>query len=184
MALSNQFLVPGTSKVWVSAPHGTTGDPTTWIALPHTVTWEFTANVEEATELRTSDTNDQKIAACGGATSYEATMTSALCNADWLYAYILDDEEVATSGSTLWFYCCHNATAVPQGITSDSIAPADMAAIRGPLFKGQVQAPGIEFDNDASEPTVVEWTVKIQEGPYLPISSSTTTPRPLSSLGL
>lgn len=176
------LLVPGQSKVWVSKAHTSTNDPTTWAALPHTVSWSFSANVEEATEIRTSDTDNRKVPACGGATSYEATLTSALCDTDWLYAYILEDETDPTTGPNLWFYCIHEPESVPAAITNDSVDPADLGSLRGPVFRGLVQAPGFEMDNDASDPTVVEWTVKIQEGPYLPKASGTGATRPLDTL--
>lgn len=179
-----ELLVPGRARCFVSLPDQN-GDPTDWVALPHTVKYEFAADVEEATELRTSDTDNRKVAACGGATSYTMTISSALCNSDWLYAYLLEDETDPTSGLNLWFYLPHSfvpgTDTVPAGITNDSVGPADLASTQGPLLKGIVQAPGIAFDNDASDPTVVEWTVKVQQGPYLPAPASYgSPPRPLA----
>lgn len=179
------FLVPGQARVFVSIPDGN-DDPQDWVALPHTVSWEFSADVEEATELRTSDTDNKKVAACGGATSYTLNITSALCNDDWLYAYILEDETNPTSGMTLWFYLPHifvpGSDTVPAEITNSSITAGDLTVTTGPLMRGTVQAPGISFDNDASEPTVVEWSVKISEGPILPGATATGSPRDLYHL--
>ena len=193
MATSSQFLVPGTSRIWVSVPDGS-GDPQTWSVLPHTVSWEITADVEDAPEIRTSDTDNKKVAACGGSTSFELNVTSALCDNDWLYYYLLTDINDPTTGKTLWFYVPHtwgySATSEgnhgypPAGIISGPVEAADVVNMRGPAMRGVVNAPGISFDNDASEVTVVEWTVQIQAGPYLPGNTEveTTRPRPLNTL--
>lgn len=178
------LLLPGQSVLFASIPDGN-GDPTDWVRLPHTVKWELSADVEEPTEIRTSDTANRKVAACGGATSYSCAVTSALCDDDWLYAYILDDPNDPTTGLTLWFYVTHVGAVLPSGIENSAVSSLDMNDIRGPVFKGIVQAPGISFDNDASDPTTVEWTINVTAGPYIPCPDAAayaTAPRPLGAI--
>jgi len=187
MASSACFLCPGKATIWISTVD-VDGDPaltgtanpttTSWLHVPHTVSWEFTADVEDPTEIRTSQTNNKKVKPCGGATSFELAVTSALCADDWLYAYILDSPYTdPAEGADLWFYLCWDG--VPCVITAGATVTGAVLNTNGVWARGTVQAPGLSFDNDSSDPTIAEWTVKVTDGPYLP-NVTGTSPRTIN----
>lgn len=184
MADSSCFLCPGKASIYTSAVDGS-GYPASgtgsWLMLPHTVSWEFTADVEEPTEIRTSNTDNKKVKPCQGATSFESSVNSALCDEDWLYAYILTDETDPSEGGDLWFYLCWDNVA-PTITASTHPSAAAVYANTGVWVRGTVQAPGIEFDNDSSDPVVQEWTIKITNGPWLPGAEMQTPPFGISAL--
>ena len=154
--------------------------------MPHTIQVGITPDVEEPTEVRTSDTGGKKVPACGGATSYAVEVTSALCDEDWLYAYILDSYSDTPSagdpidpsrGADLWFCVQWSATADTPDATFTNLAgviSCDAEGDNAIYCRGQVQPPGFGFDNDSSDPVTAEWSAEITWGPKFPVTTTGT----------
>lgn len=183
--MAGTFLCPGYAKIWCALPnvgaHPNSGTPGTWRALPHTITWALEPNVEDPTEIRTSDTGGLKIAVGSGATSYKLNVTSALTEEDWLYAYILEADgdgdtngEWATSlianGADLWLYLAWNSGDTASAtFTSSSNGIAISSHIDNGIYLfGTVEPGGYGMDNDSTDPVKAEWSVNVTLGPYLP----------------
>lgn len=186
MASSSCFICPGHARIYVSRPDGTTELPTTWLLLPHTVQVGVTPDVEEPTEIRTSDTGGKKVPACGGATSYALEVTSALCDHDWLYAYLLDSYSATPSagdpidpskGADLWF--CVQWSETPDTpdatwVNTNGVITCNAQGDNAIYSRGQVQPPGFGFDNDSSDPVTAEWSAELTWGPKFPVTSDGT----------
>jgi len=173
MASSSCFVCPGHAAVWVAIPDDQNDYvPETWYKLPHTVSWGLVPDIEEATEIRTSDTAGKKVAPCGGATSWSLDVTSALCEDDWLYGYILgeDDRTDPANGADLWMFLAFEEGDTPgESITWDgSTHHVSLNEDNGIYLRANVNPPGFGFDNDSSDPVTAEWSADITWGPEFP----------------
>lgn len=179
MASSTCFIPSGTAAIFINTLDGQ-GDPNdeNWTMLPHTISWDLQANVEEPTEVRTSNTGGNKIKTCGGATSWSVAVRSLLADDDWLYSYLLNaPHRTPTDVATLWFYLAWN-TSQPIHTAGAAISyTAGLGNSDGVIVKGFAEAPGFGFDNDSSDPQTTEWTIRVQAGPYFPRGATTGAPR-------
>lgn len=172
MASSSCFVCPGSAAIYVS-PSNSSGNFTaaSWTKLPHTVTWELTPDVEEPTEIRTSDTAGKKVKPCAGATTWSLEVSSALCVDDWLYYYILNSPyDDPADPAYLWMALTWDS-AVTKAVLDAGVAalPTGGSSVNTILCQGLVQPPGLGFDNDSSDPTQVEWSMEILTGPFFPL---------------
>ena len=182
MAQSNCFICPGHAAIFVADPDdGNDIVSTDWFKLPHTVTWELAPDIEDPTEIRTSDTAGNKVAVGAGATSYTLNVTSALAEEDWLYLYILDDDATwgrtqLGSGADLWFFLAWDEDDTPGTtiVYNEGTSSYDYPTNNdnGIYLRGQVQPGGYGLDNDSTDPAQAEWTANVTWGPHLPDPTS------------
>lgn len=183
MASSSCWVCPGYAKIWISLPSSNV--PTTWYPLPHTVTWRIEPNVEDPTEIRTSDTDGLKVPVGAGATSFKLNVTSALAEEDWLYSYILKNDatwgpSLPADGADLWMWLAWDTdvdSPTDAGTTivvdGSSYTISRGANDHGIYMRATVEAAGYGLDNDSTDPAKAEWTANITWGPALPPASGT-----------
>ncbi len=180
------FICPGNGHIWMfktGASGSTHIDRNSVVKLPGIVSWELTVDVEEATSIRTSDTNGVKVKPCGDTTEWGLDITCAIDPEDWIYSYILKDPgegEPLNPGSTrsAWLFLTwsetyklgHNATnsEIPTNNGSDWNMNQLSGKDDGIYVYGQFNPPGIGVDNDASDANTSDFSYSISDGPYMP----------------
>ena len=191
MALSN-YICPGDGHVWVYPGHPVDGNEyignsSEVLKLPAIITWELTNETEEATSIRTSDTNGLKVKPCGDTLEWNAEFTCALDPEDWIYCYLLEDKGAGKAlmpadTKSYWVFVTWDSTyrtlaphdyhgwsssaSTGNGIDpSTSLHTGDNAGI---WFFGEFNPPSISVDNDASDASTSDFSCSIAHGPYFP----------------
>lgn len=172
------YICPGYGRIYLALPNaGANYVPGTWYKLPHTVTWELQSNIEDPTEIRTSDTAGSKVAVGVGATTWTLAVSSALCEEDWLYSYILQAQALdwptnPSAGVDAWFCLMwqNNQDDAPSAsITWDGTTHVINSHTENSVYcRGTVNPTGFGFDNDSTDPAISEWTANITWGPSYP----------------
>ena len=191
--MAGGFICPGNGHIWMF-DIGTSGedylDFTSGAKLPGIVSWELSADVEEATAIRTSDTNGVKVKPCGDTTEWNLDLTCAVDPGDWIYSYILKDPGFASNedGKPLnpgapisaWLLLTWEdtfATSIASSELASAGTPADARMIGGTDYQGKDNAvyvygtfnpPGLGVDNDSSDANTSDFSFSIAKGPFLP----------------
>ena len=174
MACSN-YVCPGNFTVFISTKAADLGeavdspsniDGTAFDRIPEVLSWELTSSVDEPDAFRTADTGGSRVTPCGGAVTWEVTVTTKICIGDWLYDYLLDPDEMADGwyqgSETLdraWFY-----------LSFDGNQPSALASAtdKGIFLIGRVTPPGFGGDNNTDEAAEAEFTIQLIMGPFIP----------------
>ena len=199
MSLSN-YICPGDGHVWVYPGHPVDGNEyignsSEVLKLPAIITWELTNETEEATSIRTSDTNGLKVKPCGDTLEWKAVFTCALDPQDWSYCYLLEDKgagQALMPGDTksYWVFVTWDSTyrtLAPHDYHGWSSAATAGNGINpktggtpsqpsgnhtgdntGIWFFGEFNPPSISVDNDASDASTSDFSCSIAHGPYFP----------------
>lgn len=194
--MAGGFICPGNGHVWIF-DNGASGadflNGNTAIKLPGIVSWELTVDVEEATSIRTADTDGKKVKPCGDTTEYSLDLTCAIDPTDWIYTYILEDPgagEALNPASTreCWMFATWDAMfKTDWGSNTEfqnavSIIDCDVIGLtnssdyqgidNGVYIFGTFNPPGVGVDNDSSDATTSDFSFSISKGPFLPRSTA------------
>lgn len=160
-----------------NASYGATPTSLAYTKLPGTISWALEADITEADEVLTSDTNGLLVKACGDTVSYSLNVESALCTADWLYNILLQGVSAAASRNpgltnqlqlfATWDPAVTDVEVEAGGITFD-IDPDQVGdesgVVRGVFMTGTVTPGGFGVDGgNSTAPVTTEWSVNLTD---------------------
>jgi hypothetical protein len=178
-------LCPGYFSVWYLKDVGEGSPDFQWIQISNIDSWTLDANVQEATKKRTSSTNGLAVKFCEDIVDYTASVTTTVCETDWLWCHILSDSgnknQMSDTREGWWFFGWGKdgtSPEAPDGWTTMEIAAWEVwragGAEAGPhqdsgvFVYGKVVPGGIGGDNTATDPTTATFTINVSFGPILP----------------
>lgn len=178
-------LCPGYFEVWFW--NGAVPGTGAWERMGNVDSWSLDANVQEATQKRTSSTNGLSTKFCPDVVSYNASVTVTLCQSNWLFCDILggSGQQLGVT-RTGWFFFGWGA--VDSGTGAVTLSPptetnaTDLETWRGGgaivdhtdngvYLYGSVVPPSFGGDNTSTDPSTATFTINVTAGPLLPICS-------------
>lgn len=181
-------MCPGYFSVWymkdIIAGESTDWE---WIEIPNIDSWTIDANVQEATKKRTSSTKGLAVKFCEDVVDFTASVTTTLCQTEWLFCHILDGvgQELSNTREGWFFFGWGNTGTSPKGPTlvngswpdagttnlenyRNGTAAAPEHTESGIFLYGKIVPPGFGGDNTATDPTTATFSINITSGPILP----------------
>lgn len=158
------------ARCCLSDSYGTDqGDTNDYVKLPGTVSWEVEADVTEADEILTCDTNGLLVKACPDSVSFTLNVNSALCPAEWLYNILLEGQNPGVTNE-LQFFGTWDGTITAAGVSGI----AGTGNVPGVFMTGSVTPGGFGVDgSNSTAPIQTEWSANLTNIVF-PAQASTT----------